>query len=149
MYLLDPRGGGRRRALLRDQMIKGGRRLGMIADKRSRDLANRLRGAVAEGRASMRDRDISDDVLAERVRAQLGHVLSHPGGIEILAENGSVIIRGPVLLGELEKVREKLSRTRGVRSFDLELREVSRSEAESIPELQGTSRWQRKTGRAS
>src|SRR5438445_11966872 len=56
MYLLDEHSGGRRRALLRDKMILGRRKLRMMADKRLRDLGNRIQGAWAERRARVVER---------------------------------------------------------------------------------------------
>ena len=145
MYLLDEHSGGRRRALIRDKMVLGRRRLQMTADKRLRDLGNRIKGAWAERRARVVERPIPDDVLEERVRAQLGHTLSHPGSVEVIASRGVVTVRGPVLRGEAEKIREKLERTRGIRECNIEVNEVD--DPSSVPGLQGQSRWQRKIGR--
>ena len=52
MYLLDPDQGRRRRALLRDQLIKARRVTGETVQGLSRDAANRARGAAAETRSS-------------------------------------------------------------------------------------------------
>jgi len=145
MYLLDENSGGRRRALIRDKMILGRRKLRMIAEKRMRDLGNRVQGAWAERRGRVMERVVPDDVLEERVRAQLGHTLSHPGSIEVLASRGVVTVRGPVLRGEAEKIREKLERTRGVCECNIQVNEVD--DPSSVPGLQGESRWQRKVGR--
>jgi len=54
MYLLDPEQGRRRRALLRDQLLKAQRVTGEAMEGRSRDLANRAQGAVAETRSAAR-----------------------------------------------------------------------------------------------
>jgi hypothetical protein len=144
MYLLDPQRGRTRRALVRDKFVRFGYWLGDRADKRIRDLQYRAQGSVAEIRSSMHERQagIADRVLEERVRAQVGHVVSHPGSIEVRAENGHVILTGPVLRGEVEKVRERLEETRGVRDYDIQLSEHDSSE--NVPGLQGESRWQRK-----
>src|SRR5438270_10177737 len=107
MYLLDEDSGGHRRALIRDQMVRGRRKLRMVAEKRMRDLGNRVQGAWAERRARMGERQITDEVLEQRARAQLGHMLSHPGSLEVVASGGVITVRGPVLRGEAEKIREK------------------------------------------
>ena len=124
MFLLDPRGGGRRRALIRDKVARGARVARDFADKRSRDAMNRARGAVEESKAQARDAEgVPDKTLIERVRAQIGHVLTHPGSVDVSAEDGLVILRGAVRLGEINKVRERLEQTRGVRDYRLELSE--------------------------
>jgi hypothetical protein len=57
MYLLDPEDGRRRRALLRDQLLKARRVTSEAMEGRSRDMANRARGAAAEaGSAATRAR---------------------------------------------------------------------------------------------
>jgi hypothetical protein len=139
MYVLDPDRGRRRRALVRDKISRGSRQVGEFADRRTRDFANRMKGAVQEGRARIRDREgVDDATLAERVRAQLGHVVSHPGSVEVLVTDGRVILRGPVLRGEIANIRERLDKTRGVSDYSIELKEYDRSS--NIPGLQGESR---------
>jgi hypothetical protein len=124
MFLLDPRGGGRRRALIRDKVVRGARVAREYADKRSREVINRARGTVEESKARTRDRaGIPDPTLIERVRAQIGHVVAHPSSVEVSAENGLVILRGAVRQGEISKLRERLEHTRGVRDYRLELSE--------------------------
>src|SRR5438270_12841406 len=97
MYVFDPDKGRRRRALLRDKAIRlshqGRRALGLA----SRDLLNRSRGVVADVRHHLESPDASDGVLAERVRARMGHVVSHPHAIQVEACDGCVTLRGPVL----------------------------------------------------
>jgi hypothetical protein len=141
-FILEPQRGAARRAWVRDKLGRGLRHSGRFVDKRVRDLRNRARGQVAELRASRSEQQIEDDVLRERVRAQLGHVLSHPGSIDIIAQNGVVTVRGPVLEGEAEKIRERLSETRGVRESRIEV--ATHPSAEGVPGLQGESRTQRR-----
>jgi gas vesicle protein len=52
MYLLDPEEGRRRRALLRDQLMKAQRVTSEAMETRSRDMANRASGVAAETRAA-------------------------------------------------------------------------------------------------
>lgn len=141
MYLLDPDRGSRRRALVRDKMVRAGKKMSEAADKRIRDLNNRARGAVAERWARLREQEIGDEVLQERVCAQLGHVVSHPGSLVVNVEDGNVTVSGPVLMGEQENIRRRLEKTRGVKSFHVRVQEHSSREA--VPGLQGESRWER------
>ena len=48
MYFLDPRGGGRRRALMRDKAIKAQRKTREGMSGRAQDMRNRMKGAAHE-----------------------------------------------------------------------------------------------------
>jgi hypothetical protein len=145
MYVFDPEQGGRRRADAGQKAIRGGHVAGRWIGCKSIDLANRAWGAVAELGSSLRDRsrNIPDDILEARVRSQLGHVLSHPGAIAVQTDDGQVTISGNVLPGERAKVEDRMRKTRGVQKCNIQVTEQS---PEGVPELQGRSRWQRKTG---
>jgi ribosomal protein S8E len=124
MFLLDPRGGGRRRALIRDKVVRGARVAREYADKRGRDAINRARGAMEEVKAQSREvENVPDRTLVDRVRARIGHVVAHPSSIEVTAENGKVILRGAVRRGEVARLREYLEQTRGVNDYRFELSE--------------------------
>jgi hypothetical protein len=140
MYLLDPGRGVRRRAQIRDKFIRAGHVLADRADKQARNLANHVKGAIYEARAKLRSQRVPDEVLVERVRAQLGHVVSHPGSLNVRVDNGCVIVSGPVFAGELAKIQDRLQETRGVCDIDLQVTE--HLDTEGIPGLQGESRWQ-------
>lgn len=143
-YLLDPRGGARRRALIRDKFLHAGRSARTYGGKLARRARNEVRGEFEERKAWWRERgeQIDDDVLAERVRAQLGHVLSHPGAIDVIARDGIVTLRGPVVRGEIRKICDRLDATRGIRNYNIELSE--RNIGERIPNFREETRGQRK-----
>ena len=100
MYLLDPDRGRRRRAMVRDRISS---RIGdseAFLGKTARDSANRARGLLARTRTRVTPGGrVSDEVLAERVRSKLGRYVSHPGAIEVDAQRGRVVLRGPILAG--------------------------------------------------
>jgi hypothetical protein len=50
MYFLDPQGGGRRRALVRDQAVSYAGQAQDYAEKTARDLGNRATGLAHEAR---------------------------------------------------------------------------------------------------
>lgn len=136
MYLLDPHGGAHRRAIIRDKVISIGKDAIDQANRRSHDAIQRARGQQYEIRH--RGEHVDDDTLTQRARAQLGHVVSHPGVLEIEAAEGCVIVRGPVLCGERRKIEERLRKTRGAQSFDLSgVQEMGAGE--NIDGLQGQS----------
>jgi hypothetical protein len=47
MYVLDPQGGRRRRAIARDKAVSFANKTGRVVGARSRDLANRAKGFAA------------------------------------------------------------------------------------------------------
>lgn len=117
MYIFDANRGARRRAYARDRVIHAGNRMGRGIRKHSRDWVNRALGSVAELRSSLQDRmaAVPDDQLVDRVRSQLGHVVSHSGLLRVEARDGCVLVSGPVLEGEVEKIRRRIAQTRGVK----------------------------------
>jgi hypothetical protein len=141
MYLLDPARGARRRSFIRDKIVHAVHIVAAVADKRSRDIVNRLRGVAAEIQARVREGAIPDHVLVERVHAHLGHVVSQPHTLDVEVDSGRVVVTGPVLRGERHKIEDRLSHMRGVREYEVRVMEYAdRSE---IPGLRSESRWGR------
>jgi hypothetical protein len=137
MYLLDPDRGRRRRALLRDKMVWGARVGADGLSVAGRDLAHRASGAAARVQRLARHELVDDDVLGERVRAQLGRYVSHPRALEVSASNGVVTLRGPILQEEISSLLRAVERIPGVRDIAPELEEHSTGD---IPALQGGTR---------
>jgi hypothetical protein len=140
MYVLDPQQGKRRRALVRDKMDRSLNKLDDALAKSGRDLANRTRGFMAETRNQFRlESNVpDDDVLAERVRAKVGRVVSHPSAIEVIADQGRIRVAGPVLAHEVSGLRRAISSVRGVAAVEDRL-EVH-AEPGNVPGLQGEPR---------
>ena len=118
MYLLDPARGKRRRHLLRDKLAHSRRMAGESVGGASRDIRNRAMGMAAEARATFRSEPVSDVVLTERVRSELGRVVSHPGAITVVSGEGHVILGGHVLAAEADRLLSAVKRVRGVRGVD-------------------------------
>ena len=137
-FIADPRGGRRRRALVRDQLVRASRKTRDAIDATARDLAHRTSGIVAATKRRGVDEDIDDHRLIERVRAKLGRACSHPHAIAVNASNGIVTLRGPILASELHQVLSTVEAVRGVQTVtnNLDLHESS----EGIPALQGDER---------
>jgi len=138
MYLLDPDGGRRRRALLRDQIVTAAHKTSDAVDATSRDVTNRARGVVAELRGRLRRERVSDEVLRERVRARIGSVVGHAGSLDTHVDDGRVTLRGPVLSEEVERLLRRVRSVRGVEDVVNEL-EVYDAPG-NIPSLQGRPR---------
>src|SRR5207237_10163264 len=102
------------RAVLRDKSMSAAKGPAEVAPRRGRDLQHRVRGLVYEAKARLSEEEVPDDILVERVRAQLGRPVSHPRAIDVRARNGCVIRAGPILAGEAEDLIRHVSRLAAV-----------------------------------
>lgn len=138
MYFLDPDQGRRRRALVKDQMVHAAHKTGDAMDATSRDIANRAKGAVAELRGRFQNEEVSDEILRDRVRARVGAVVGHASSIEVDVRDGRVILRGPVLAHEVDRLLRRVGAVRGAKDVESHL-EVH-AEPGNVPGLQGAAR---------
>jgi hypothetical protein len=139
MYLLDPTGGRRRRAMARNKAVHT-YHLGSDALRRStRDLGNRSRGLAAEVRSRLRrEGETPDAVLHERVRATLGHCVANPGAIHVEAHDGHVILEGHVLAAEVDRLLREIGTLHGVQTIENRLQ--AHETSEGVSALQSEAR---------
>ena len=135
MFMFDPARGRRRRALTRDQMAHAARLFKRATGMASRDLSHRAQGILAEGSNFFRREEVSDDVLAARVRARIGRSVSHPHAVSVTVNDGHVILSGPVLAHEANRLFSGVLSTPGVRGVENVM--TVHTEAEGLPSLQG------------
>ena len=95
MYLFDPVGGNRRRAMLRDQAAHAARRTRMMSSALASDLENRVAGFRARVTNVADTIPTDDSVLEARVRSKLGRASSHAGAIGVASVDGIVTLTGP------------------------------------------------------
>jgi osmotically-inducible protein OsmY len=114
MYMLDPDRGRRRRSLARDKFVAAGNKTSLYAGKLSRDLTNRAQGLAAEARSRFRSEQVSDEVLVDRVKAELGRHSIHHRALEISAAGGRITLRGPALSNEVDRLLSAVGSVRGV-----------------------------------
>ena len=115
MFLLDPAQGRRRRAMVRDKMVRAGRvptdATGVIA----RDVANRAQGMLAATRSRLRrEEDLSPEKIKARARAVLGRVVSQPRAISVDSADGTLIVSRYILEREVEPLLRALQGVFGV-----------------------------------
>jgi uncharacterized membrane protein len=135
MYFLDPERGRRRRALIRNQLTHSAHVGADAIGATSRDVIHRATGAMSRARGVF-DRTPADDVvLIERVRSQLGRLVSHPHAIDVDVRNGVVTLHGPALQAEVPRLLGAVERVRGVREVVNALDE--HKQAGNVPALQG------------
>lgn len=145
MYFSDPRQGRRRRALLRDQIQNIGLETLGARDAAARDLSNRLQGVRARLQHILGGHQLVDEeVLTSRVRAQIGHLVSHPGAISVTADGGHIALSGAIIVDEREHLVAQVRRVPGVAKVEDRL--TVYASAAGVPALQG---WHRTAGHSS
>ncbi len=139
MFYLDPQGGRRRRALMRDKVSSTYHEARDLAEAQARRAADHARGMVADARRRLWPFGRpSDTVLNERVRAQLGHVVLNPHAIRTEVQAGCVLLRGKVLRHEIDALMAGLWSVPGVQRIVNEL--AVYTEPGNEPDLQGERR---------
>jgi uncharacterized membrane protein len=133
-YFFDPVRGRRRRRRIGDLGAKLRRKERNLLDKASRDAAHRVHGVV-ERTVHPLSPAAPDQVIEGRVRAQLGHVLSHSHAIEVTVRDGTVALRGPILEREATEALHQVRQIAGVRDVIDQLER--HPTADRIPSLQG------------
>lgn len=138
MYYFDPARGRHRRALIRDQLVHSRHKAQHGLAVVGRDVRNRTVGTTASMRSLLHSPRVDDAVLADRVRAAIGRVVSHPSSIEVGAHDGTVTLAGPILADEAPFLIDCVRHVRGVRDIDDQLQ--LHSEPGNVPGLQGEPR---------
>lgn len=136
MYLFDPAGGRKRRALLRDKAVHSAHLAGSALNVSSRDLLHRAGGAVSRATVSrLRHRDLSDQAILARVRSRLGHHVQHVHAVDVNVLDGQVVLRGKILPQELGEFLASIEKIPGVRKITHQLRTADPSEFHDSPVL--------------
>jgi osmotically-inducible protein OsmY len=125
MYFMDAGRGGKRRAPVRDKSVKATRKQSETVQGRAEDVRNR-KGVAAEARAQLSDKEPTNHQLEARIRARLGHRVDHPRSIKVVADGGSVTLRGVTIRDELDDVLDTVRGVNGVKEVrsELEIRDT-------------------------
>lgn len=137
MYFMDPERGRSRRALVEDKLQSAWKAKLEAKQTMVRDLRNRLQGLTAETKARFSKPKMKpdDEKLVARVRSEMGHVISHPGAIEVMASGTTVLLQGSILASEMEPLMACIWKVPGVDAIEHQLH-VHQS-ADGVPSLQG------------
>jgi hypothetical protein len=135
MFLLDPQSGARRVALARDRARRLAHQAADAAGTGWRDLRHRASGVAAGARHLVHRDEVSDRVLEERVRAELGRWVSHPHAVSVSVREGRVLLGGAVLTPEQAPLKRAIERVRGVLQVDSQV--LAYDSAGRMPMLQG------------
>src|ERR1035437_7438800 len=119
MYLCDPGQGRARRGRLAAQASRMVRRDENKLERHAKDLLHRVQGFAAEtASAIMPDEPVTDDVLADRVRSGIGHLVLHQQGIEVHARDGVVTLEGKLTHAERRRLEKEVKAIPGVKRVD-------------------------------
>jgi uncharacterized membrane protein len=143
MYYFDPKDGRSRRSRLNAKFVHAGNCFKSGFSKAGRDIRNRTVGMFASARRLFSFRAWGDEVLAQRVRSQLGRIVSHPGSIEVTAQQGRITLSGPALSHEVGHLLEHIHTIKGVKAIENRL--DVHEEAGQIPGLQGAGAQPRRS----
>ena len=136
-FLLDPDRGARRRAMIRDRVVRTGHKTRDAFGATRRDLGNRFGGAMAEARAMFGSDTPDDRALGARVRSELGRVASHPRAIDVDAVNGVIVLSGDVPASEVASIISAITGIRGVSRVHDNM--TAHADPDAVPALQGDS----------
>jgi hypothetical protein len=136
MYFADPNLGHGRRTRMRDRTLH----LGRIAKRRANvamiDLASRSKGTFFAAKRKLSHKEfVPNEVLAARVKTEIGRLVSNPHAIHVSAQEGKVALDGFIFTHELEKTISHICKVPGV--VDLDNRLEAHTRAERHPALQG------------
>ncbi|HEX2166337.1 MAG TPA: BON domain-containing protein [Longimicrobiales bacterium] len=120
-YLLDPDRGTRRRALVRDQIVHTGHELEEAVRSNARHARNKARGLAHETRAALRETEVDDRVLEERVRSRIGRDASEARDLAVSADQGQVTLSGAVPPDDVQKLVRSTKSVRGVEAVENQL----------------------------
>jgi hypothetical protein len=135
MYLLDPDRGKRRRALIRDKVVRLKHNTADGISATMKDVRNRTLGIAARTRRVFHGRKVSDETVAQKVRLAVRDTASHPGAIETHVEHGRVVLTGDVLESEVPHLLAEVRRIAEASSIDNQLR--THASTDHISALQG------------
>jgi hypothetical protein len=137
MFFLDPDRGARRRALVKDKLVRSVNLSSDALEAATRDLSHRTTGVIAHLRKTAPPVPVEDAVLADRVRGELDRLVSHPRAVEVQVVDQRVTLSGPVIQSELRQLLRGVRRIDGVRSVVNALE--GHLQPNDVPALQGGS----------
>jgi len=135
MYLWDPQNGRRRRSEILDQFEHAKHCTEDFVDRAQRDLSNRAKGLHAETLSRLGSEQPDDRQVRERVRSKIGRYCSHPRALEVVAEQGHIVVSGQILDSEADDLLHAIRQVRGVRGVEDRLQR--HRQAGNISALQG------------
>lgn len=116
MYYLDPQTGRRRRAIARDKGAAVGHDVKEAARTRTKRAVDHARGVAARTRAQLANEFVDDDILRDRVRSRLGHLVDAPIDVEV--RDGRVVLDGNLTARGFDELIAIISTMPGVQRVE-------------------------------
>jgi len=139
MYVFDPNCGQARRKRVSRRAISLLAQGEHLVEQKGKDILNRAEGVTALARSLFhRVEDISDDVVLERVRSRLGHVIQHPQSIATKVVGGVVTLTGTVDRAKRKQLLKQIRAVPGVKDVEELLIREGRPNGRSFPKLLGS-----------
>ena len=89
--------------------------MGKFISQTVRDTRQRTSGLIAETRTQIKTAKVSEDVvLVVRVQAQIGHMISRAGTVDMSAHQGRVTLSGSIPTHKIEKLLSAMVSAAGV-----------------------------------
>jgi osmotically-inducible protein OsmY len=137
-YFCDPDRGHARRKKVSDRaasLIAQGERL---VEHKGNSILHRAEGIFSQAQSLFHGQEnVSDEVLLERVRSRLGHIVQFPQSISTRVEKGIVRLTGTVARDEKKRILRAIREVPGVMKMEELLTYEKRKNGRPIPKLLG------------
>ena len=90
----------------------------LFPERFSREAVDRAGDVLRRARGALVGTPPADDVLLDRIRSRMGHVIEHPGQVNVDVQQGFVVLRGRASIEEIEDLTLQLGAMRGVTGVD-------------------------------
>jgi uncharacterized membrane protein len=127
VYFLDGKRGHERRAKAAGFATRVAGTIASAAALATRDTQHRVIGAAKHAWVALRQQQVDDRVLVERIRSRMGRIVSRPHDIHVASDGGSVTLWGQAAEPEAQALIDAVRVMRGVREVmnRLERREAT------------------------
>jgi uncharacterized membrane protein len=135
MYFMDPQNGNRRKARLREQILRLQAKSDNAIEAAVSDLRQRASSVLSDSVERIESATNQSDQLAERVSARMNYLTPHPGAIRVHHEENKLVLEGDILSEDVRPLLDAISQIPGVQEVDNRLQ--IHSDPGDIAELQG------------
>lgn len=116
MFMLDPEKGKDRRTLICNKVTDTIAKTEKAIVKTPQDIRKQINGLIAESRLLYNK--ARDEALENRVYTKIGQTVNNPGLIQVIANNGHLILTGSIPAIEEDALLEAVFLTRGVKTIE-------------------------------
>lgn len=114
MYFLDPQRGHRRRVHAVEKANRFKKRTSRFGFYFLQNLKNQRKGLKAKWSHLYKVEQVDDMTLMSRVRSEIGRQVSHAKAIKVAVRQGTIVLSGPILSDEVDRLLKCAEKVRGV-----------------------------------